>query len=167
MHNKDGTIRKEGDKEGLQLIEGTGLEKHDKNIQSRRFRQRKDWKNDGTAGVACGDHIYCGAWSLNDEQKLHFKTSFTGKDLLCSSFTAGDFCDTGFNGEAVALMKLNTAPCTDNLLRLGRLYYRFPCKNDELINYSLIFISGPMSITRQLVHCLALFMRKSQRKKVI
>ena len=54
VHNKDGMIRKEGDKEGLQLIEGTGLEKHDKNIQSCRFRQRQDWKNDCTAGAARG-----------------------------------------------------------------------------------------------------------------
>lgn len=145
VHNKDGTIRVKGDKQGLQLIEGTDLEKHYKNIQSRRFRQRKNFSRDGTAGAARGYNNNYGAWSFNYEQKLHFKTSFTGKDLLYASFTAGNFCDTGFNGEAVALTKLNTAPCTDNMLGLGRLYYRFPYKNDELINHSVIFIAGPMA----------------------
>ena len=73
------------------------------------------------------------------------KTSFTGKDLLYASFTAGNFCDNAFAGDGVSLAKLSTAPCTDDVLGLGRLYYRFPLKNDELIDHSLIFIVGPMA----------------------
>ena len=63
-----------------------------------------------------------GVWSFNYENKINFKTSFTGKDLLYASFTAGNFCDSSFAGDGVGLAKLSTAPCTDNALGLGRLY---------------------------------------------
>ena len=145
VHNKDGSFRKKGGLEGLQLLEGTGLEKYYKDVNSRKFRQRKNWKKDGTGGAARAYNNQYGAWSFNYENKINFKTSFTGKDLLYASFTAGNFCDSSFAGDGVGLAKLSTAPCTDNALGLGRLYYRFPYKNDELIDHTFTFIAGPMA----------------------
>ena len=145
VHNKDGSFRKKGGLEGLQLLEGTGLEKYYKDVDSRKFRQRKNWEKDGTGGAARAYNNQYGAWSFNYENKINFKTSFTGKDLLYASFTAGNFCDSAFAGDGVGLAKLSTAPCTDNSLGLGRLYYRFPYKNDELINHTFTFIAGPMA----------------------
>ena len=52
VHNKDGTLRSKGGKEGLQLLEGTGLERYYKDVKSRKFRQRKSWNRDGTGGAA-------------------------------------------------------------------------------------------------------------------
>ena len=52
VHNKDGSFRKKGGREGLQLLEGTGLEKYYKDVDSRKFRQRKIFKKDGTGGAA-------------------------------------------------------------------------------------------------------------------
>ena len=56
---------------------------------------------------------------------------------------AGNFCDNTFAGDGVSLTKLSPAPCTDDVLGLGHLYYSFPLKNDGLIDHSLIFIVGP------------------------
>ena len=145
VHNEDGSLKEKDGKKGTEIIKGTDLEKHYKDIRSRKYRDRKSWKKDGRGGGARAYNSQFGAATFNYEQKINLKTSFTGKDLLYASFTAGNFCDNAFAGDGVSLAKLSTAPCTDDLLGLGRLYYRFPYKNDELIDHSLIFIVGPMA----------------------
>ena len=65
VHNKDGSFRKKGGHEGLQLLEGTGLEKYYKDVNSRKFRQRKIWKKDGTKGAArLQQPIWCMVFQL-------------------------------------------------------------------------------------------------------
>ena len=145
MHNRDGSLKEKDGKRGTEIIKGTKLEKHYKDIRSRKFRDHKTWKKDASGGGTRAYNSQYGAFTFNYEQKLNLKTSFTGKDLLYASFTAGNFCDNAFAGDGVSLTKLSTAPCTDDVLGLGRLYYRFPLKNDELIDHSLIFIVGPMA----------------------
>ena len=145
VHNRDGSLKEKDGKRGTEIIKGTKLEKHYKDIRSRKFRDHKSWKKDATGGGTRAYNSQYGAFTFNYEQKLNLKTSFTGKDLLYASFTAGNFCDNAFAGDGVSLTKLSTAPCTEDILGLGRLYYRFPLKNDELIDHSLIFIVGPMA----------------------
>ena len=145
VHNRDGSLKEKDGKRGTEIIKGTELEKHYKDIRSRKYRDHKVWKKDARGGGTRAYNSQYGAATFNYEQKLNLKTSFTGKDLLYASFTAGNFCDNAFGGDGVELTKLSTAPCTEDILGLGRLYYRFPLKNDELIDHSLIFIVGPMA----------------------
>lgn len=143
VHNSDGTFKEKNGKRGTEIIQGTKLEKHYKDIRSRKFRERKNWKSNGSGGGTSAYNDQYGAYSFNYEQKFNLKTSFTGKDMLYTSLVSGDFCDNAFAGDGVNLAKLSTSPCTDGRISLGRLYYRFPVKNDELIDHSFIFIVGP------------------------
>jgi len=144
VHNEDGTLKETKDgRRGTEIIKGTNLEKHYKDIRSRKYRDNKVWRKDGRGGASRAYNSQYGAFTFNYEQQLNLKTSFTGKDLLYTRLLAGNFCDNAFAGDGVSLAKLNTSSCTDDVLALSRLYYRFPYKNDELIDHSLTFVVGP------------------------
>ena len=143
VHNEDGSLKEKDGKRGTEIIKGTDLEKHYKDIRSRKYRDNKEWKKDGRGGGSRAYNSQYGAFTFNYEQQLNLKTSFTGKDLLYTRLLAGNFCDNAFAGDGVSLAKLSTSACTDDVLALSRLYYRFPYKNDELIDHSLIFVVGP------------------------
>lgn len=145
VHRRDGSLREKDGKSGTELIKGTSLEKHYKDIRSRKFRDHKSWKSDGSGGGVRAYNSQYGATTFNYEQKLNFKTSFTGKDLLYTSLVVGNYCDNAFAGDGVKLAKLSTSSCTDDVLEMDRMYYRFPLNNDELIDHSLIFVVGPMA----------------------
>ena len=98
VHNKDGSLREENGKIGREIIQGTELEKHYKDIGSRKFRSRKNWNKDGTAGGARAYNNRYGAATFNYDVRLGFNTSFTGKDLLLTRLRAGNFDNSAFNG---------------------------------------------------------------------
>ncbi|MEC7739010.1 MAG: iron uptake porin [Cyanobacteriota bacterium] len=143
VHNKDGSLREENGKIGREIIQGTELEKHYKDIGSRKFRSRKNWNKDGTAGGARAYNNRYGAATFNYDVRLGFNTSFTGKDLLLTRLRAGNFDNNAFNGSALSLTKLDVSESTYDQVAIDRLYYRFPYRNDELIDYSLTFVVGP------------------------
>ena len=68
-----------------------------------------------------------GAFSFSYDLRLGLKTSFTGKDLLFTRLRAGNQGDTSvWDGNGVALNKLDTAAPGGNAVEIDRLYYRFP-----------------------------------------
>ena len=74
MHRRDGSLREKDGKSGTELIKGTSLEKHYKDIRSRKFRDHKSWKADGSGGGVRAYNSQYGATTFNYEQKLDFKT---------------------------------------------------------------------------------------------
>ena len=50
MHNRDGSLKEKDGKRGPEIIKGTKLEKHYKDIRSRKFRDHKTWKKDASGG---------------------------------------------------------------------------------------------------------------------
>ena len=150
VHNRDGSLKEKDGKRGTEIIKGAMLEKYYKDIRSRRFRDHKSWKKDATGGGTRAYNSEYGAFTFNYEQKLNLKTSFVAKDLLCASFTAGNFCDNVFGGEGVSLIKLTTyRPLYERYSRFRSFVLSLPLKNDELIDHSLIFIVGPMTINAE------------------
>ena len=145
VHNSDGSFKEKNGKRGTEIIKGTDLEKHYKDIRSRKFRDHKSWKPDGSGGGVRAYNSQFGAATFNYEQKLNFKTSFTGKDLLYTSLVSGNFCDNAFAGDGVSLAQLSTSKCTENNVELDRLYYKFFVNDDELIDHSFAFVVGPMA----------------------
>ena len=83
-----------------------------------------------------------GAATLNYDLRIALNTSFTGKDLFQTRLRAGNFDNSTFNGSALPLTKLDVAASTLDNVTIDRLYYRFPYKNDEMIDYSLNFVVG-------------------------
>ena len=142
VHDTDGSLREEDGKIGREIIKGTELEKHYKDIKSRKLRNRRNWNKDGTGGGARAYNNRYGAATLNYDMRLGLKTSFTGQDLLLTRLRAGNFDNNAFNGSALSLTKLDAAESTFDTVTIDRLYYRFPYKNDELIDYSLDFVVG-------------------------
>ncbi len=60
------------------------------------------------------------------DARLNLKTSFTGKDLLYTRLRAGNFDDSPFDGNGFKLTKFDKAEATENIIKVSRLYYRFP-----------------------------------------
>ena len=51
MHNRDGSLKEKDGKRGTELIKVTKLEKHYKDIRSRKFGDHKTWKKMPLEGV--------------------------------------------------------------------------------------------------------------------
>ena len=64
MKEKDG-------KRGTEIIKGTELEKHYKDIRSRKYRDHKVWKKDARGGGTRAYNSQYGAATFNYEQKLN------------------------------------------------------------------------------------------------
>ena len=60
------------------------------------------------------------------DARLNFKTSFTGKDLLYTRLRAGNFGSSPFGGKGFNITYLDRADSTDSIVKINRLYYRFP-----------------------------------------
>ena len=66
-----------------------------------------------------------GATSFSYDLALAFKTSFTGKDLLFTRLRQGN-ADNALGGKGYNLTGLDYPSNSGNIVRIGRLYYRFP-----------------------------------------
>ncbi|MBM5808649.1 MAG: porin [Cyanobacteria bacterium M_surface_9_m1_291] len=67
--------------------------------------------------------------SFNYDVRLNFDTSFTGKDLLRTTLRAGNFGNSAFFGNPVALTNLEVAfqaATGPNVVEITRLFYQFP-----------------------------------------
>ena len=129
VHNRDGSLKEKDCKRGTEIIKGTKQEKHYKDIRFRKFRDHKTLKRDASGGGGTRAHnSQYGAFTFNYEQKLNLKKSFTAKEFLFANFTAGNFCDKAFAVYGASQTKLSTAPCAEDVLGLGHLYYSFPLK---------------------------------------
>ena len=60
------------------------------------------------------------------DARLNLKTSFTGKDLLYTRLRAGNFNNSPFGGKGYNITYLDRADSTDGIVKINRLYYRFP-----------------------------------------
>ncbi|WP_028952940.1 iron uptake porin, partial [Synechococcus sp. CC9616] len=81
-----------------------------------------------------------GAFTLSYDLRLGLKTSFTGKDLLFTRLRAGNMGRTStWTGGGVLMNTLNTAAPGENVLRVDRLYYRFPLGSNVTIQ------AGPLT----------------------
>jgi hypothetical protein len=68
-----------------------------------------------------------GSFSFSYDLRLGLKTSFSGKDLLYTRLRAGNMGDSSvWDGNGVALNKLDTAAPGGNIVEIDRIYYRFP-----------------------------------------
>ena len=70
-----------------------------------------------------------GATTFSYDLALAFKTSFTGKDLLFSRLRVGN-ADNALGGKGFNLTGLDYPTNSANVVRVGRLYYRFPLGSD-------------------------------------
>ncbi|MDJ0736556.1 MAG: iron uptake porin [Nostocaceae cyanobacterium] len=64
---------------------------------------------------------------------LNFDTSFTGKDLLRTRLQAGNVNNLGSGVTGTAMTKIAGATNTDNDVRIGKLFYRFPLGDKALV----------------------------------
>jgi len=72
-----------------------------------------------------------GGTTFNYDVRLVLNTSFTGQDLLFTRLRSGNFANSAFTGQPYMLLQLDRAfpgpaASTNNLLKIDRLYYRFP-----------------------------------------
>jgi len=71
-----------------------------------------------------------GASNFNQDFRLNFDTSFTGKDLLRTTLRAGNFGRTAFGGAATPNNSLEIgfqeSEAGSNIVGINRLFYQFP-----------------------------------------
>ena len=65
VHNRDGSLKEKDGKRGTEIIKGTKLEKHSKDIRSRKFRDYKTLKKDASGGCTRAYNSKYGAFTLN------------------------------------------------------------------------------------------------------
>ncbi|WP_115160815.1 iron uptake porin [Synechococcus sp. UW86] len=80
-------------------------------------------------------------FSFSYDYRLGLKTSFTGKDLLFARLRAGNMKGSGAGESAFSggFRKLDVSGMKDNIVKLDRLYYKFP------VGSGLTAIVGPMA----------------------
>ena len=71
--------------------------------------------------------------TFNYDARLNFDTSFTGKDLLRTRLREGNTSSLPF-GSASQIFKLEKAIDTDHVVRVDRLFYRFPIADAFVLN---------------------------------
>ena len=136
-------LMKEFEKE-LAIVKGRvdGLEARVGELEATQFstttklKAKTVWVAGATNGIgddAVGDadtdsyNAEYGAFSFSYDLRLGLKTSFTGKDLLYTRLRAGNMGDDSvWDGNGVALNKLDTAAPGGNGVEIDRIYYRFP-----------------------------------------
>ena len=64
--------------------------------------------------------------TFSSRVQLNFETSFTGKDLLRTRIEAGNINAFGSDVTGTQMTFLGTSTNTDNSVRLGQIFYRFP-----------------------------------------
>ncbi len=71
--------------------------------------------------------------TFSSRMRLDLDTSFTGKDLLRTRLEAGNINPLGRSVTGTAMTRLADGPDTDNNVRLGKLFYRFPLGDKALV----------------------------------
>ena len=80
------------------------------------------------AGTGSADYYKANYSATNFvyDARLNLKTSFTGKDLLYTRLRAGNFGSSPFGGKGYNITYLDRAESSDGVVKINRLYYRFP-----------------------------------------
>ncbi|QNI83528.1 putative porin [Synechococcus sp. RS9907] len=122
----DGLEARVGELEATQFSTTTKLKAKTVWVAGATRAKGDNYNTGGEKGARDAYNAEYGAFSFSYDLRLGLKTSFTGKDLLYTRLRAGNMDNAAWEGNGVALNKLDTAAASDSAVEVDRLYYRFP-----------------------------------------
>ena len=136
----DGLEARVGELEATQFSTTTKLKAKTVWVAGATKAKGDNYNTGGEKGARDAYNAEWGAFTFSYDLRLGLKTSFSGKDLLYTRLRAGNMGDTSvWDGNGVALNKLDTAAPGGNLVEIDRLYYRFP------LGSSFTIQAGPLT----------------------